>query len=433
MSAYMKINSGGLHPAAQSLKDFLSKKLIGQQLAVDRITSSFNLALSPLKDPQTPIFVGLFLGGTGTGKTYAAELTAEFFCGNREGMTKILGPDYSEDHMVTSLSGSPNSYVGYNDPPILTQTNIDSHSQKYRMLAAYKKNPRVKELIDDMNRTIEFLNKKDQNTPEWQEFYHHYENLNASLEIQLNAMFNNKPNYSVILIDEFEKASRSLWNLLLEISSKGQLAIKGKHAGITSFKNSFVFLTSNLASGELASLAKGGPTSIGFSSNQSDTNSDWHIAIERLRREIPPELLNRIEENTVVFKQPSEEDLKKIMDLEFLEISELLWKRQRITLKASDELLNFIFKKSSQHPEFGGRQARKRIKKYIREKLANPLNVGEITPGDVILADINQTSGEIFFQKDMSYIAIPVFKIEEEEDDIPFNVISTPYMSRDED
>ncbi len=416
MSAMVNIRTDKIHPRALELKKFLSERLVGQQRAIERITSSFNLSLSPLKDPQTPIFVGLFLGGTGTGKTYTAELVAEFFSGKKEGMTKIMGPDFSEDHLITSLTGSSHSYVGYDDPPILTQDNINSYVKKNRMIVAYKKNSRIRELIKETSKVANTLRTKDEKLTEWDELLEHYKNLSSSLEIQMNLMFGNEPIYSVILIDEFEKSSHALWNLLLEISSKGQTAIKGRYAEIVSFRNSFIFLTSNLASDKLASLAKNGPTSIGFRTNQADKNINWHVAVDKLRKVIPPELFNRIEENTIVFKQPSADELKAILDLEFKEITDFLWKKQRIFLKASNDLLEFIFKKSSDHPEFGGRQARKRIKKYIREKLAGPLNNGEINRGDVVFADINKKTGAIFFQKDISKSSIKeVSSIEIEE------------------
>ncbi len=406
MSAMINIKTDRIHPRAMELKRFLLERLVGQQLAIDRIVSSFNLSLSPLKDPQTPIFVGLFLGGTGTGKTYTAELVAEFFSGKKEGMTKIMGPDFSEDHLITSLTGSSHSYVGYDDPPILTQDNIDSYVKRNRMIIAYKKNSRIRELMKELSKTTNILRSKDEKSPEWDEFFEHYKNLSSSLEIQMNLMFGNEPIYSVILIDEFEKSSHALWNLLLEISSKKQIAIKGKYAETVSFENSFIFLTSNLASDKLASMAKNGQTSIGFGTGKTDKNINWHIAVDKLRKVIPPELFNRIEENTIVFKQPSADELKAILDLEFKEITDFLWKKQRIFLKASNDLLEFIFKKSSDHPEFGGRQARKRIKKYIREKLAGPLNNGEINRGDVVFADINKKTGEIVFQKDISKSSI---------------------------
>ncbi len=406
MSTMVNIRTDKLHPEASELKKFLSERLMGQQLAIERIVSSFNLSLSPLKDPQTPIFVGLFLGGTGTGKTYTAELVAEFLSGKKDGMTKILGPDFSQDHLITSLTGSSHSYVGYDDPPILTQDNIDSYVKRHRMMVAYKKNARVRELMNELSKTANILRSKDEKLPEWDEFFEHYKNLDSSLKIQIDIIFNREPIRSVILIDEFEKSSHALWNLLLEISSKGQIAIKGKYAEIVSFKNSFIFLTSNLASDKLASMAKNGQTSIGFGTSKSDKNINWHIAVDKLRKVIPPELFNRIEENTIVFKQPSADELKAIMNLEFKEITDFLWKNQRIFLRASNELLEFIFKKSSDHPEFGGRQARKRIKKYIREKLAGPLNSGDIRRGDVIFADINKKTGMIVFQKDMSKSSI---------------------------
>ena len=416
MSAMINIKTDRIHPRAMELKRFLLERLVGQQLAIDRIVSSFNLSLSPLKDPQTPIFVGLFLGGTGTGKTYTAELVAEFFSGKKEGMTKIMGPDFSEDHLITSLTGSSHSYVGYDDPPILTQDNIDSYVKRNRMIIAYKKNSRIRELMKELSKTTNILRSKDEKSPEWDEFFEHYKNLSSSLEIQMNLMFGNEPIYSVILIDEFEKSSHALWNLLLEISSKKQIAIKGKYAETVSFENSFIFLTSNLASDKLASMAKNGQTSIGFGTGKTDKNINWHIAVDKLRKVIPPELFNRIEENTIVFKQPSADELKAILDLEFKEITDFLWKKQRIFLKASNDLLEFIFKKSSDHPEFGGRQARKRIKKYIREKLAGPLNNGEINRGDVVFADINKKTGAIFFQKDISKSSIKeVSSIEIEE------------------
>ena len=408
-SKFVPVNSKKKHWNAERLAKFLSKRLIGQELAIDRIVTSFNLFLSPIKDPETPIFCGLLLGGTGSGKTLTAELLAEFFFNRKDRLTKILGPEYAENHLISELTGSSHSYIGYDDPPVFSQNRINKPAIESRFEIAHRKNPRVRELSKDIHGIDRTLSSMSANDPNRKEMLYHRNQVFASLNIQIENMFGNEPLYSVILIDEIEKSSRALWNILLEISSKGTISIKGSRgvAGITSFRNSFVILTSNIASDKFEKMAKGGSSRIGFSANETSdsANNEWHTALEELRKLLPPELINRLEDNTIVYHRLSSGQLNKVLDLELGEVSDLLWKSHGVAMTMTQAFRNFISESIMRRQEYGGRQARKRVKKYVREIVAGPLASGEILQGDIICLDVYK--GQVVVMRDANRIVIP--------------------------
>lgn len=422
MPKFVPVKMEGMHPRAEELRQFLSKRLIGQERAIDRLVTSFNLHLSPLNDGQTPIFCGLLMGDTGSGKTLTAELLAEFFCGDRQALTKVMGPEFSESHLITELTGSSHSYVGYDDPPRFSQQKIDGPALKNRFRVAYLKSSRVRELAKDILGIQDTIKTMRADDPNRKDLIIQHNQLQASLQIQLEKIFEGEPIYSVVLLDEIEKASHALFNLLLEISSKGQISIKGgsEVAGTTSFHNSFILLTSNIASDKFEKMALGGVTQIGFGNGSSDkSNAEWHVALQELKKVFPPELLNRLEDNTIVYHRLSPEQLVQVLEIELAEVANSLWTSHRITLLISKKFKNFVTESILRRQEYGGRQARKRVKKYLREILAAPLASGEIIRGDSVYVSINN-NGKIQVFRDESKIIIPENKLGE--DNGPFDL-----------
>jgi ATP-dependent Clp protease ATP-binding subunit ClpA len=434
MSALTKVSTGGLHPTAKKLEIFLKKRLIGQPKAIERIVTNFNLHLSPLKDPQTPIIVSLLMGGTGTGKTLTAELVAEFFFGTRDGMTKLSGTDYTKDHTIFDLTGSPKSYVGYYEVPRLAQQKIDKPALEYRNAATQRKDPQIRKLVIEMNRVVLALSEKNSKSKAYDEMRDHYTLLKNRFDTRMEEIFQDEPLYSVILMDEFEKADQAIWNILLEIATKGRIDIRGYHEGVTSFHNSFIFLTSNIASKQLSSLAEGKLLEIGFSPvKEEDDEREWKIAYSELKSLLSAELLNRLDDNTVVYHRLTSDELMGVLGLEFDAIAQRLWQSMEVTLIVSDSLIKYVHQKVIERPEFGGRQAYKRVKRYLCELMAKPLNSGEIRCEDIITADINKKTGEIIFLRSPRFVTKPKSDSDDEVENLTIqDEISSENIFKDE-
>lgn len=112
----------------RDMKQSLEKKVIGQEEAVSRITTSLQRNFLGLRDPLKPIASLLFVGPTGTGKTLICKEMAKEFFGSEKALIKFDMAEFSEHHEVTKLTGSTASYVGYDDSPLLEQVRRQPYS-----------------------------------------------------------------------------------------------------------------------------------------------------------------------------------------------------------------------------------------------------------------------------------------------------------------
>ena len=102
------------------MEQYLKNKVIGQDEAVEAVARAVRRASAGLKDPKRPIGVFMFLGPTGVGKTYMAEMLGEFMFGSRDNIVRIDMSEFMEKHTISRLVGSPPGYVGYDDGGQLT-------------------------------------------------------------------------------------------------------------------------------------------------------------------------------------------------------------------------------------------------------------------------------------------------------------------------
>jgi len=181
---------------------------------------------------------------------------------------------------------------------------------------------------------------------------------------RLTEAVRNNP-YSVVLLDEIEKANPEVYNLLLQIIEDGYLTdAKGRRVN---FKNTVIIMTSNIGINELNRQA-----AIGFKKSQPEenyTNLKKKIFGE-LKNTFKPELINRID-NIIIFKPLDKDSIAKITDLQLLEISKRL-KSMGISIEFSSKAKNFIAQKSY-NPEYGARVIRRTIDKFITAPLSDAL------------------------------------------------------------
>src|SRR5256886_9433044 len=213
---------------AQDFEEKLGARIVGQERAVRRMSGLYQIFLAGLNPQNRPGGTMLFLGPTGSGKTGVVEAAAEVLYGDPNAVIKIDCAEFQHSHEIAKLIGSPPGYLGHRETsPMLTQENLDRfHTEETKL--------------------------------------------------------------SLILFDEIEKASDSLWQLLLGILDKATLTF-GDHRRVD-FSRTMVVMTSNLGAREMSELISGG---IGFApgkgakSNPNDNDVDQKIyrtAVEAARR-----------------------------------------------------------------------------------------------------------------------------------------------------
>ena len=194
---------------------------------------------------------------------------------------------------------------------------------------------------------------------------------------QLTEKVRRKP-YSIVLLDEIEKAHPDVFHILLQVLDDGVLT-DGLGRKVD-FKNTIIIMTSNIGSRQLKDFGQG----VGFSTQAKKKNkaSHTHGVIENaLKRAFAPEFLNRIDD-VVIFESLDRENIHKIIDIElkhlFKRIEEMGYK-MKVSAKAKD----FIIDKGWDE-QFGARPLKRAIQKYIEDELAEEIIKTNLKEGDVI-------------------------------------------------
>jgi len=205
---------------------------------------------------------------------------------------------------------------------------------------------------------------------------------------QLTEAVRRKP-YSVVLLDEIEKAHPDVFNILLQIFDSGQLTDSLGHK--VDFKNTVIIMTSNIGAREIT----GGKT-LGFLTTQEAEQSYKDMkkkVLDEMKKVFRPEFLNRIDES-IVFHPLSKEDVRNIVDLMLKKVVERL-SEQEVTLEVTDGAKDFLVEKGFD-PQFGARPLRRAIQKYLEDPLAQEILSKKIKPKAKIVADFQD--GKILFK-----------------------------------
>lgn len=310
------------------MKEELSKKVIGQDEAIMKLTKAIQRTRAGLKDPSRPIGSFIFLGPTGVGKTEMAKVLAQYLFDKEDTLVRVDMSEYMEKFSVSRLVGAPPGYVGYEEGGILTE--------KVRR----------------------------------------------------------KP-YSVVLLDEIEKAHPDVFNILLQVLDDGILTDSlGRKVD---FRNTIIIMTSNIGARDIRNLGKG----IGFSA--SDSTFDYaqmkSTIQDALKKVFNPEFLNRIDD-VITFRPLEQEDIFKIIDI----LSEDLFKRIRdlgYELDITKGARDFISEKGFDQ-KFGARPLRRAIQKYVEDPLAEEILGAEHPAGSVIKIKMNKSRDDLTFEWDIA-------------------------------
>jgi ATP-dependent Clp protease ATP-binding subunit ClpB len=325
--------------ATKEVEAVLRSRIVGQDAAIEAVVELYQIFTVGMCSADRPVGNLLFLGPTGSGKTYVVEVLAEALFGNPRAFIKIDCAEFQEHHEIAKLIGSPPGYIGHmHTPPLLTQ----------EALARY-----------------------------------HTEKLKLSL----------------LLFDEIEKASEALWQLLLGILDKATLTL-GDNSQVDLSK-CMIFMTSNLGATEMSHLAEGGigfatkPKAV----DESFDDKIERTALEAAHKKFSPEFMNRLDK-VVVFKTLRPEQLEQILDLELEKVQRRIVQAvgpNHFTFRCTPEVKRWLLREGTD-PKYGARHLKRVIERNIVYGLANLVATGQIKGGECITVN-RKADGSLGFSK----------------------------------
>jgi ATP-dependent Clp protease ATP-binding subunit ClpB len=199
--------------------------------------------------------------------------------------------------------------------------------------------------------------------------------------------------YSVVLLDEIEKAHPDVFNVLLQVLDDGRLT-DGKGRTVN-FNNTVIIMTSNVGSAEIHKYG-----SIGFSlTNGANGHGDGEMSrllMEELRRTFRPEFLNRVDD-IIVFNKLGREHLVRIVDLQLEHLRKLL-AQKKIEIEVTEAAKELLLAQGYDE-QFGARPMKRAIQRYIQDPLALAILNGEFGEGDSVVVDRDGDKPQVRFSK----------------------------------
>src|SRR3954463_9904574 len=196
--------------------------------------------------------------------------------------------------------------------------------------------------------------------------------------------------YSVILLDEIEKAHPDVFNILLQVLDEGHLT--DNYGRVIDFKNTVVIMTSNVGARDLTK-GKG----LGFATGDSAAN--WERRAEKVREELKnvfnPEFLNRLDD-VIVFHPLSKEHIAQIVSVLLKDVRRRL-AEEDLTLKLTENATSFLVKHGYEE-QYGARPLKRAIQRYIEDPLSDKILVGEFSRGDELEVDVTTAGDALEFR-----------------------------------
>ena len=205
---------------------------------------------------------------------------------------------------------------------------------------------------------------------------------------QLTEKVRRKP-YSVVLLDEIEKAHPDVFNMLLQVLDDGHLTDSlGRKID---FRNTIIIMTSNVGARKLQDFGTG----VGFGTKTRNEQADEAakgVIESALKKAFAPEFLNRVDD-VIVFNALEKEDIHKIIDIELVKLYSRI-NELDYSLVLSDKAKEFIADKGFDK-KYGARPLNRAIQKYIEDVLAEQIVSGNVKPGDEVTMDLNEKGNEL--------------------------------------
>jgi ATP-dependent Clp protease ATP-binding subunit ClpB len=333
---------------ADDLQAGLRRRIIGQDEAIEQIVNIYQTFLAGMASPGRPIGNFLFLGPTGSGKTRLVEAAAETLAGDSKAVIKIDCAEFQHSHEIAKLIGSPPGYLGHREThPLLSQDVLNQyHTDKLKL--------------------------------------------------------------SFVLFDEIEKASDSLWNLLLGVLDKATLTLGDNRR--VDFSRALIFMTSNLGAGEMGSLLH---PNMGFAaaevqrlraSGKLDEDLDDKISkagLEAARKKFTPEFMNRIDK-TVVFRPLGQKELRKILDLELAIVQQRVFNSPNSApfgFSLTDSAKDYLLQEGTD-VKYGARHLKRAIERSLVHPISNLIASAQVRTGDLITVDYDAEVDRMIFLKE---------------------------------
>jgi ATP-dependent Clp protease ATP-binding subunit ClpA len=329
-------------PRAKNFEDKLSGFIVGQERAVRRMSGLFQIYLAGMNNPARPIGTMLFLGPTGSGKTRVVEAAAQVLFGEPHAVVKIDCAEFQHSHEIAKLIGSPPGYLGHRETsPMLTQENLDkAHTEETKI--------------------------------------------------------------TFVLFDEIEKASDSLWQLLLGILDKATLTLGDNRR--VDFSKTVVIMTSNLGAREMSDMISGG---IGFAPSktgraQEDNEIDakiYRTALEAAKRKFSPEFMNRIDK-VVVFRSLKEHHLRQILDIELKSVQDRITESAgtKFAFECTEDAKEFLLSEGIDL-KYGARHLKRAIERFLVYPLSNLVATEQVETGDFVIVEFDAEQTKLLFSK----------------------------------
>ncbi|WP_419161988.1 ATP-dependent Clp protease ATP-binding subunit [Candidatus Palauibacter sp.] len=195
--------------------------------------------------------------------------------------------------------------------------------------------------------------------------------------------------YSVVLLDEIEKAHPDVFNILLQVLDEGRLT--DNYGRVIDFKNTVVIMTSNVGSRDIGSSTRLGFTS---ESNGFDYERIKDRVSDEIDRVFTPEFLNRVEE-TIVFHPLTKEQLGDIVHIQLRDVQNRL-AEEGLTLELSDAAVRFLVDRGYDR-KFGARPLKRTIQRHVEDALSERILMADFEPGDQISVDISADEDSLVF------------------------------------
>jgi ATP-dependent Clp protease ATP-binding subunit ClpB len=325
---------------SRHFEDALRQKVVGQDEAVQALVELHQVFCAGLRSPGRPVGNLLLLGPTGSGKTRIVEAAAEILFGDGRAVIKVDCAEFQHSHEIAKLIGSPPGYLGHRETnPMITQEALAaSHTDKLKL--------------------------------------------------------------SFLLFDEIEKASDSLWQLLLGMLDKATLTLGDNRK--VDLSQTVIFLTSNLGGGEITELMEGG---MGFirPKDKPAAGLDAKVertAVEAARRKFSPEFMNRLD-TVVVFRPLKTEELDEVLEIELGQVQKRVLDSTtvRFLFRITSEGREFLLQEGTDQ-RYGARHLKRAIERYLVCPLSRLLATEQVRSGDVLLIDRHPAGKGLAFLRD---------------------------------
>ena len=346
-----------LNPSIRSndTRDFhesLRAKIVGQEEGVQALVDLFQVFTAGLNSPGRPVGNLLFLGPTGSGKTRIVEAAAEVLFGDPRAIIKVDCAEFQHSHEIAKLIGSPPGYLGHREThPLITQE-------------------------------------------------------------ALSASHNDKLKLSFLLFDEIEKASDSLWQLLLGMLDKATLTLGDNRR--VDLSQTVIFLTSNLGGGEITELMSGG---YGFIKSDDKPKNDLDdkvqkTAVEAARRKFSPEFMNRLDK-IVVFHPLQRKQLEQVLDIELTMVQQRVLEtaKGQFLFRVTETGRDFLLEEGTDQ-RYGARHLKRAIERHVVYPMANLLATDQVRLGDMVCIDRQREDNCLSFVREGENVVMPVRRIE---------------------